>query len=280
MMLLPHLAEIKGEALDFSLEALVATERGDVDSAITAIENTAHMGSALKSEPLIISQNVRHACYWIALSDMERLLSRRSLSVDQLNRLAKLLEELRISGGLRLMIIEGRIQSLDVFATWDRVPGVGFIGRNQLEKRLMLTYCDRIICLGDIDKPEALQEYESICTNALEAVKAISDEPASEGLFLSTLPGAEYKFARIETHRRAAVTALAVERYRVEHAGKLPQQLSEITPQYLKEIPTDPFDGKPLRFKRLERGFVVGGNGTDDGDYKRVYPEKTFTIER
>jgi hypothetical protein len=28
-------------------------------------------------------------------------------------------------------------------------------------------------------------------------------------------------------------------------------------PQYLKEVPIDPFDGKPLRLRRLSHGLVI-----------------------
>ena len=89
---------------------------------------------------------------------------------------------------------------------------------------------------------------------------------------------------------RCAVAALGVERFRIAHDGKLPSTLAELVPQYLAAVPTDPYDGKPLRFKPLTQGFVVyslGEDGDDDGGrpFKRGQKtpgdyDVTFRIER
>jgi hypothetical protein len=60
-------------------------------------------------------------------------------------------------------------------------------------------------------------------------------------------------------------------------------------PTWLPKIPTDIFDGQPLRYGRLERGYVVysvGPDRLDDGGTEK--PKKgsvkswdvTFTVER
>ena len=60
-------------------------------------------------------------------------------------------------------------------------------------------------------------------------------------------------------------------------------------PEYLDTVPEDPFDGKPLRYKRLPKGYVVysiGWDGKDDGGDEKVpeeqwhAPDVTFTVER
>jgi hypothetical protein len=68
-------------------------------------------------------------------------------------------------------------------------------------------------------------------------------------------------------HLRMALTALAVERFRLG-MGRWPQSLGALAPAYLEAAPDDPFDGKPLRYRRLDGGFVVysvGRDGVDDG---------------
>ena len=73
-----------------------------------------------------------------------------------------------------------------------------------------------------------------------------------------------------------AKTLLAVERYRLAHAS-LPETLDQLVPDYLAAVPLDPFDGAPLRYKRLDRGFLVysvGEDGKDDGG-KREPPKET-----
>ncbi len=55
---------------------------------------------------------------------------------------------------------------------------------------------------------------------------------------------------------RTAYVGLALERYRLAH-GRWPAGLKELVPQYLPEIPLDPFDGASLRLRRTETGIVI-----------------------
>ena len=73
---------------------------------------------------------------------------------------------------------------------------------------------------------------------------------------------------------RLATTALAIERFRRER-GRLPGEPKELTPQFLDAVPTDPFDGAPLRYRLLDRGYMiysVDADGHDGGG--REPPER------
>ena len=83
---------------------------------------------------------------------------------------------------------------------------------------------------------------------------------------LPALRNVARKFTALEARRRAALTAIAVERYRLENQNRLPKGLDELIPRYMEQLPTDPFDGKPLRFRSLEKGFVVYSVGADRAD--------------
>jgi hypothetical protein len=66
---------------------------------------------------------------------------------------------------------------------------------------------------------------------------------------------------------RCAAAALAIERFRLA-SGRWPKSLEELRPKYLREVPRDPFDSKPLRFRRTNEGvavYSVGENEKDDG---------------
>jgi hypothetical protein len=65
--------------------------------------------------------------------------------------------------------------------------------------------------------------------------------------------------------------------------------LNELVPTYIASAPRDPFDGQPLRFKRLTHGFVIYSIGSDlrddggsEGDPKKRTSAKdvTFILER
>jgi hypothetical protein len=89
--------------------------------------------------------------------------------------------------------------------------------------------------------------------------------------------------ARLECAR----AALTVERYRAAEGG-LPEKLEDLVPKYLEAVPTDPFDGKPLRYRRLEKGYMiysVGPDRMDNGGAEREGRaaagwDVTFTVER
>jgi len=49
--------------------------------------------------------------------------------------------------------------------------------------------------------------------------------------------------------------------------GRLPDSLEELTPKWLDTVPADPFDDKPIRYKKLARGFVTYSVGPDEKDH-------------
>jgi ABC-type transport system involved in multi-copper enzyme maturation permease subunit len=70
---------------------------------------------------------------------------------------------------------------------------------------------------------------------------------------------------RWEAELHCAVAALAVERYRRKH-GSWPQALSDLVPALIPEVPSDPMDGKPIRYRRTKEGVVIYSIGIDRVD--------------
>jgi hypothetical protein len=80
--------------------------------------------------------------------------------------------------------------------------------------------------------------------------------------------------AASEALRRLLVTALALERYRLQ-IGSYPQSLNDLTPKFLAECVTDFMDDKPLRYRGTDGGhFVLYSIGLDcidqGGDMRQV----------
>ncbi len=74
---------------------------------------------------------------------------------------------------------------------------------------------------------------------------------------------------RGEAATRLLITKLALRGFRIER-GALPDRLNQLTPEFLQELPIDPFDpkGDPLRHIRTDDGYVlysIGADGDDDG---------------
>ncbi len=80
---------------------------------------------------------------------------------------------------------------------------------------------------------------------------------------------------RTQAELRCTIAALAVERHR-RAKGALPGSLAELVPAYLRAVPTDPYDGQPLRYRKVADGVVIydlGSDCTDDqGNLNRQHP--------
>jgi hypothetical protein len=73
--------------------------------------------------------------------------------------------------------------------------------------------------------------------------------------------------ARSEGYRANATIAVAMTRYRLDH-GAYPDKLTALVPDYLDEIPADPFDGQSIRVLHGDDAWTiysVGPDGKDDG---------------
>ena len=76
---------------------------------------------------------------------------------------------------------------------------------------------------------------------------------------------------RLHAHLDLAKAALAIERYRLATGG-VPSELAELVPAYLDEVPIDPFDARPIRYKRTEPGYLlysVMEDGEDNGGLEK-----------
>src|SRR6266516_4850605 len=86
-------------------------------------------------------------------------------------------------------------------------------------------------------------------------------------MLLPALGNANLKQAENAARLRVAQTVFAVERYRLANPSRLPASLDDLKPAFLTSVPTDPFDGQPLRYKkRSANSYVVYSVGKDRQD--------------
>jgi hypothetical protein len=76
----------------------------------------------------------------------------------------------------------------------------------------------------------------------------------------------------------ATQTIFALKCYKEKH-GSLPSSLEELVPEFLAKVPTDDFDGKPLRYS-LEKKIIysVGGDLMDSGGEEKDSRKKALDI--
>jgi hypothetical protein len=108
-----------------------------------------------------------------------------------------------------------------------------------------------------------------------ESISAFLDDPDSVSrnrtgyFFLAnwfiTGEGLVRKFHHSRFRARALSTWLALRAWEQTH-GELPGDLDALVPEYIEQVPTDPFDGRPLHYSRDGRIlYSVGSDLRDDG---------------
>jgi hypothetical protein len=316
--LLPHLGKLKRLAMIVSYKSFLASGSGDTTNAVTEIENLFGMAQTLDQEPDIIAQLVRIALDAIAENSLEHCFNVNSLNESQLVGLASafsnaektnlmaqaligdlaitipVFQSVRLRSKSAVELIEGA-QEVGGFSTSTLDPwlireprffrAIGFWDHDFL---LYMNIMATNITLDNFPPPKSLVAADNF--KKVNEV-AIRKHCYLSKLFLPALSGAIIKEATSIAYLRNSITAIAIERFRLAQ-GRLPKNLNELVPQFLPAVPADPFDGQPLRYHHLAKGYVIysiGSDGHDDGgrekpaDWKssdKTTYDITFTVER
>ena len=295
-MILPHLAKIRQSARLLRLEATLAAEERDASAATKAVLSSLVAGRSLKSEPLLISHLVRIACTSISRISLERVLSRMPLDDAQLVDLEKAFRSAEDADAMTRAFVGERCFGIAFYK--NPAAAAGAVGTGSALFTAM-----QLIGLMDMDMKQYIEVMnEHVAAVQAPALKQIEFADTTEERvknlpkycilsrqLLPALGRCVVEDIKNTAGLRVAATAMAVERLRLA-SGALPKALGDLVPKYLAKIPTDPFDGKPLRFKKLDKGYVVysiGPNGKDDGGvYRSDKPSQwqildiTFTVKR
>jgi len=304
-----HLADIKSASQLLRLQAVVAAQQGESGKSTEAIIQIFAASRSLETEPVLLSQLVRVAIDMIAVQSLQCALNRTAFREADLTAMqqAAILAESKNSLGLGML---GERASFVTFARdprsalapspamapsglegvvaevflWPLASAVGFWQR---DLRFGVDTLTTNIMFASLPSPD---RFHSATNAETAAQRAIAGRYILTGLLLPGLQKAFTRDALRSAHIRNAVVALAMERFRVANAGNLPETLSALVPAYLKELPVDPYDGKPVRYKRREKGYIVycvGPDEKDDGGVERPAKAKetdpwdvTFIVER
>jgi type II secretory pathway pseudopilin PulG len=136
------------------------------------------------------------------------------------------------------------------------------------------------------------ERFEAMKTFDEDMVEAKRKLYVMTALILPALGKTMDRDAENSARLRTAATALAIERYRLKHDGKLPETFSVLVPEYLPTMPIDPFTGEAMQYRKRDKGFVVYSAGADRQDDGGVTTAKKrgasgaspadicFTVER
>ncbi|MGB2984586.1 MAG: hypothetical protein WBE26_01775 [Phycisphaerae bacterium] len=270
---------------------------GDMEEAGAAARLQFHISAALDEHPSLVAYLVQMSCDSLARKSLEGILCVGELEDPALIQLARTIDtrlsattmkwallgyrayfqqccDQVASGELSIAMLKASKEAGSRVARGDWVSPQDFSRASRRgfdwipdvlindSKILGVALLTELVCTGD-DGP-----------TLLATAKRIDDEvarlPRSQGavkLLMMNWKRTAQQHLRSLGGLKAARLAVAAEQFRLK-AGRLPESLDELVPQYLDAVPTDPFDGQPMRFAVTEKGIViysVGANLADDG---------------
>lgn len=277
-MLLPELAQLRRGSRLLALDVRFQAAQGNVAQAIRDVGTMYAMSQHSGSDPLLIAMLVAIAVDATASDSLQFLLANASVStedlalvdIDESVSYRRLLERsFRMEEAFGMYVFGQMGEDFDL-RMFEDGPSPGPTGIGPLY---------RVFLLND-DLIAHRRAFESLRSMTGGPYYDTKDRWTSfeknvvagpRGLLTSMLLPALAKCAetaaRGDAKRDTARVALAACRYRIVQ-GHLPEKLDQLIPEYMTVVPRDPFDGKPLRWKRTDGGGVVysiGPDSVDDG---------------
>jgi hypothetical protein len=276
--LLPHLPILSKCAALERYNGVLQEQNGDIRRTTKAIEIIMSMAESLDTEPEITSVVTQNKLYLHSSDLLVWLLNHRQLTLEQIIDLQRLFQDAARTNSLERALsgepcfilatfnssapeilnqidpgYENRIQAI-LILHFLRISGK--LKQDEIRFLDRMRECDEILS-GPF--PEGLQRAENI--------RVELQHEAHKGSILTAmfvpaiLKGIERNAERI-AQQNLIQSALAVERYQIVE-NRLPNSLAELTPKYLPEVPTDPFDDKDIRYRKEGDGFVIYSIGPD-----------------
>jgi len=283
-----HLTDLRKGAILLELEAILHAENNKSQLAARSVTSIFGIARSLAEEPTSTSQLILIVCRGFAVSSLERIINRTEFTDEQLLDLGKAFADAEYISALPRAFIGERCRGIHVFKNPTILTPELFGGKMlpapilELYKALGLADREAIVYL------DLMNDYVDITGLPLHQRQNASDivetklNKALRTCMLLRIIRSSYSwitrsYLRNIAQLRTARVGLAVQRYRLA-TGNLPDTLADLVPTYLDAVPEDPFDGRSLRYEKLETGFVVysvGEDRRDDGGKERLPTGKT-----
>jgi hypothetical protein len=314
---LPHLTKLRSLAQIAEFNALLTIRSGRTDIAAESITDILGLAKTLDNEPLEVSQLARAAMIGMAAQTQEQTLSITNFTESELLGFQRNFTEAEKTNLMTRAMIGERATLIPYFCSlqgwyhakllfeqiqqgkyvtnspdpkigWWKAKWLETSGFVQSDLLFYLNSTETNIAIASLSAPKNLVLAD---VEKMEIKKANQQHHDLAAVFLPGSPGLNKSEIRCFAMVRLATTSVAIERFRLD-AKRLPQSLDELAPRFLPAVPTDPFDGQPLRYRRLAKGYLiysVGQDGQDDGGREKPSDLRpgdkttydiTFTVER
>lgn len=276
--LVAHVEHPRAVVPMLTLDALLRGYDGDTEGAVRSCRAALNAGRSLGDEPMTISQLIRAGCALHAVRALERVLATGTASPRTLEEMQHLLADEASQPMLLRSLRDARVcyfQPLELMRTgkFNRATykiatsmlgetGDGWIDRRHA-RASQAAYLRWSTAMVEIAKLPTETQDERLRELAMptQQLPALIAGLTGRADWVKTAR----KFNQAHAELRCATAALAAERYRLAE-GNWPDRLDALVPRYLAAVPIDPFDGQPLRLRRLDDGLVIYSVGPDRAD--------------
>ena len=287
-VMVPHLGLIKQIQEVLQVRASAELAAGDKSAAFDDLQLQLRLVESLDSEPFLISHLVQIAVLQIALNTLWEGMAQ--WSDTQLELVQARLARLNLVAGLRKACAA------------EQSAAVVFVDLLQRDKyrsemvRALLPETPRseqfvisVYPTGwfEFERRNYVEMFQNSLVSPVQASSRVIDVAAAKAgelsvrrdlshpiqvflkhrylarMLMPALGNAQSKTAQGQAAANQATIACALERYRRAHS-KVPQRLDELTPKFLRDIPNDPVNGGPMRYKP-GRIYSLGWDEQDDG---------------
>ena len=291
----PHLRDLKTCVKLLSQAANSQSTKGEMELATKSLLDGLRLAQSVEEEPFLISHLLQIAATTTIQTGLESALNSKAFTDEQLVRLQETFREVESRASMTRSTIAERCMGISIlqlrvpdratlFAQWGGtaknidIEAYEKSSDSNADFNFFLDRMDECVGLTTLPFPKNLKAISQWAAHVSEAK---TKGYLFSGTLLPALAKALYRGAEHVGQLRVTQATLAVERFRLAHQNALPASLGELVPQFVDTVPTDPFDGQPLRYiKTSPKGFVIYGLGkdrNDDGGTPKLAGAKTGT---
>ncbi len=309
---LPNFIAIRSAAQWLAIATIYELHQGHLDAALQNLEAVAELARLNRDEYTLAAQMIRIAVSGLGVATTWEALQAPGWTEPQLRRMQSVWEQVDLAQALERGMLGSRAQGEELWARI-RQPNGGqalatlntgpLLGGPSMNNKVQTFVSDHIflpiykVTVMDDDEllylkimQESLGSLRSLnagaawvtahreLDQAFLPVYQMTNYPARlrhplSSIAIPNLLKALDNGARTETERRLAITAIALERFRLAH-GRFPLTLEGLAPEYLSAVPVDLMSGRPLCY-HLDPGgrpllYSVGNDGQDNGGDPRA----------
>lgn len=271
--------------------ALLGLHDGDVPTAAASIRAMLALAGMIQKQPLLISQIYATSILSKAQMATWELLQVQPANSTSLRDLQSAWESITVAKFLLPTLRLERARALPYFSapgsTYPFFPPAAFPRSPPMSETLSVILSIWGIFFRYEDENQLIADSQDLIDLAnkanlsetwipvIEKSQEIENVQKKNGALLFMSRSAATQIRSL-THRligtqaltNLTIAALALKRYQLDH-GTYPASIGALVPEYLAGLPTDPYDGKPLRYQCLDpENFVlysIGEDGRDGG---------------